>query len=60
MDECIGRGCGGLILGVEVEEHDGSVRVCSRCRRWLTFHTDGESWRWTIERKPRPKRVDGA
>lgn len=56
MDQCIGRGCGGLLRGVEKEESDGAIRYCATCGREHTFHTDGIGWRWTIERKPRGRK----
>lgn len=56
MDVCIARGCGGLIRGVEAEEYDGAIRYCGSCKREHTFHTDGISWLWTIERKRYPRK----
>lgn len=55
MDQCVGRSCGGLLIGVESQESDGAIRYCSSCGRAHTFETNGEWWRWRIERKPRKK-----
>lgn len=59
MDQCIGRGCGGLLAGVEAEEHEGSIRYCRRCKRAHTFETNGEWWRWRIERKRQTSKRGG-
>jgi len=61
IDECIGRGCGGLLRGVGSEVHDGELAWCASCRRQHTFHVaeDGGPVAVTIERKRKPRAARG-
>lgn len=58
IDECIARGCGGLLRGVGDEVSDGEQYVCATCHRMhIAEVAEGAPVRWRIERKRAPRRA---